>query len=59
MPVGSVRSLLALGVVLAFIVGSGYVIVAGESDLVQLIVGGWLATVGIVIKDYFTMRNGS
>ena len=50
MPVGSVRSLLALAVVLAF--------TDAGSDLTKLIVGGWLATVGTVTKDYFTMRQG-
>ena len=60
LPKGSVRSLLALGIVLAFAAGSGYLIVAeADSDLVKLIAGGWLVAVTNVVKDYFGMRDNS
>ena len=58
MPTGSVRSLIALGVVLLTAGGSGFVLVADSgSDLANIIVGGWIATLACVVQAYFGMRQ--
>lgn len=59
LPVGSVRSLIALGVVLVTAAGSGFLLVQNAgSDLAQIIVGGWIVTLASVIQAYFGMRQG-
>ncbi|KKL13752.1 hypothetical protein LCGC14_2522600 [marine sediment metagenome] len=58
MPTGSVRSLLALGVLLAFAAGSGFLVVQdSSSDLVKIVVGGWIAMLSGVTQAYFGMRQ--
>ena len=58
LPVGSVRSLIALMVVSVSAAGSGFIIAQNaESELAMIIVGGWLATLGSVVQAYFGMRQ--
>lgn len=58
LPKGSVRSILALGVLLAVAGGSAFLIVADAgSDLTKIVVGGWIATLANVTQAYFGMRQ--
>jgi hypothetical protein len=60
MPKGSVRSILALGVVLASAGGSAFLIVENSGgDLANIVVGAWAATLGSVVAFYFGTRVGS
>ena len=58
LPKGSVRSLLALGVVLGAFAIAAYLLAADtSSDLTKVVVGGWIAALGNVIGFYFGVRS--
>ncbi len=60
LPKGSVRSILALGVVLFAAAGSGFILAEDSgSDLANIVIGGWTATLGSVVAFYFGSRVGS
>ena len=59
MPTGSVRSLIALSVVLVTAAGSAYILaVDSAGDLAKIVVGAWIATLANVTQAYFGMRQG-
>jgi hypothetical protein len=58
LPLGSVRSLLSLGVVLGAFAIAAYLLVEDtSSDLTKVVVGGWIAALGNVIGFYFGVRS--
>lgn len=60
MPEGSVRSLLALGLVGGVIVLAVYLVIEHVSeDITQMVIGGLVAAMGSAVTHYFNVRQDS
>jgi hypothetical protein len=60
LPRGSVRSVMSLGVLaVAAAIAAALLVQDPQSDMTKVVIGGWIAALGIVIGFYFGVRAGS